>query len=644
MEDVQILRFAVEGADSISDLKDNIRELKKQIEGYTEVIDGNKVKIEGLKIGTDEYKQALKELEENQAALRNAMHGTATSMEQVAAAAKGQDQSYNGLVRTMAIYKEELRAIDTSTVEGTEAFKNKARQIDAVNSKLKALDEMQGNYQRNVGNYKSAIEGLSGAFKATAGSAAGIISPLTAVTGGLKALSATPAIAILGLLANVLNKVMEGLKSSEQNTMAMQKALAVFQPILNATTNALQTMAGWLVKIVEGAGKAARWLGLVKGDAADAMQALTAAEQQLILDQREMQVYESRVQADIAKLQADAADRTNKTAAERKKAAEEAQRLSEELFNKQYELAQRDLDLQEQRAALTQNDAATNEKLVAAKVKLNNLDRERAQRQRAITQQESSAVSELSKQVNTASETSEKAAKKTLKTWADFEKERKSRESNYKLWTDEITKDIETEFQSITEDVTALLGEYEEAQWAAIEIERKAEAERQRIQKERLASFMGYTSTLSDLSGAIADIYEADADADEAAAKKAKGFKIASAILSTINGAVSAFTSTWSAAELPLSVKAVLAPMNAAAVLAAGYAQVKQMNSVKVGNDSSSAAVPAPAFSPYVAQVRNVTGQREEERLYQNQRVFLVYSDLEIANTAHRVKVRETEF
>ena len=84
--------------------------------------------------------------------------------------------------------------------------------------------------------------------------------------------------------------------------------------------------------------------------------------------------------------------------------------------------------------------------------------------------------------------------------------------------------------------------------------------------------------------------------------------------------------------------------MNAAAVLAAGYAQVKQMNSVKVGNDSSSAAVPAPAFSPYVAQVRNVTGQREEERLYQNQRVFLVYSDLEIANTAQRVKVRETEF
>ena len=193
MEDVQILRFAVEGADSISDLKDNIRELKKQIEGYTEVVDGNKVKIEGLKIGTDEYKQAIKELEENQAALRNAMHGTATDMKQIAAAAKGQDQSYNGLVRTMAIYKEELRAIDTSTAKGTEDFKNKARQIDAVNSKLKALDEMQGNYQRNVGNYKSAIEGLSGAFKATAGSAAGIISPLTAVTGGLKALSATPA-------------------------------------------------------------------------------------------------------------------------------------------------------------------------------------------------------------------------------------------------------------------------------------------------------------------------------------------------------------------------------------------------------------------------------------------------------------------
>lgn len=616
---------------NINDLRENISTLKQQLGELT--------------IGTDKYKEKLTELEDNQAALRNAMHGTATSMEQIAAAAKGSDQSYNGLVRTMAKLKEELRATDTSTAEGMEQFKFLAKQVDVVNSKLKALDQYQGNYQRNVGNYKSALDGLSGAFKATAGSASSMIAPLGGVTMGLKALSATPAVAILGLLANVISKVVDGLKSSEQNTMAMQKALAVFQPILNATTNALQTMANWLVKIVEGAGKAARWLGLVKGDAADAMQALTAAEQQVILDQREMQVYESRVQADIAQLQADAADKTRKTAAERKKAAEEAQRLSDELFNRQYELAQRELDVLEQRAALTQNDTATNEKLIAAKVKLNNLDRERAQRQRAITRQENGAVTDLAKQTSKATAEAQKESvlsfEQIMKMWDEADRKREAQEK----WMADDLKGvmgvIEADTAEATNAIQAMLDAQLQAEWDAAQKEKE-------IQQQRLATFFGFTNALSDIAGSIADIYEADSEADEQAAQKAKALRTASAIIATLSGAVAAFTSTWSAAELPYTAKMVLAPTNAAAVLAAGYAQVKQINAVKVGNASGGgAAVPAPAFSPAVSQVRNITGASEEERLNRmasNQRVYLVYSDLEIANTGQRVKVRETEF
>ena len=212
IEEVVLIRVDNgEAVKNVADLRDNIKQLKQS--------------LEQTEIGTKEYQRTLQELKVNQNALKDAMYASSASMDDLTSAANGVGQSYNALVHRMAEVKAELRSTDVSTQAGKKRFAELAAEVNKVNDQLKEMDAMQGNYQRNVGNYKSAIEGLSGAFKATAGSAAGIISPLTAVTGGLKALSATPAVAILGLLANVLNKVMEGLKSSEQNTMAMQKAL-----------------------------------------------------------------------------------------------------------------------------------------------------------------------------------------------------------------------------------------------------------------------------------------------------------------------------------------------------------------------------------------------------------------------------------
>ena len=163
-EEVTILRIDTgEAVRNINDLKENIKRYKEA--------------LSELQIGSEDYKNVLTALETNQAALKNAMHGTATTMEQIAAAAHGTDESYNGLVRRMAILKEELRATDISAEGGAQKFATLAGQINETNEKLKLLDKMQGNYQRNVGNYKSALDGLTGGFKATAGSAASVIQP-----------------------------------------------------------------------------------------------------------------------------------------------------------------------------------------------------------------------------------------------------------------------------------------------------------------------------------------------------------------------------------------------------------------------------------------------------------------------------------
>ena len=196
----------------------------------------------------------------------------------------------------------------------------------------------------------------------------------------------------------------------------------------------------------------------------------------------------------------------------------------------------------------------------------------------------------------------------------------------------------------LTESIQAELDAQLDAEYDAMMRERE-------INQQRIQTFVAFASAIGNLAGSLADIYETDADADEAAAQKAKSLKVAAAIINTIGGAVSAFTSTWGAAEIPLSAKMVLAPVNAAAVLAAGYAQVKQINAVKVGKGGSSgASVSAPtmpAFSTSIQQVRSVTGAAEEERLNQmaaKNRVYILASDLQAERDSTRVRVAETAF
>lgn len=632
-ETITLIRVETgEAVKSVNDLRENIKAYKDA--------------LGELEIGTQEYKDVLNALNDNQAALKNAMHGTATSMEQIAAAAKGQDMSYNGLVRTMAKYKEELRAIDTSTAEGMEAFKKKAQQINATNTELKRLDAMQGNYQRNVGNYKSVLDGLSGAFKATAGSASSVIAPIAGMTTGLKALSATPAIAILGLLANLLTKIAEGFKSDEDNMNALNLALSAFKPIADALTRTLQGVANVLGGIAQGIVDLLDKWGLLNEAAKERMQ-MESDSQQLRKEERRILVENARLEAEATELRAKAAEKDKVSAKERLNMLQQASDMMLKIEENNTALAEERLRLAKQEASLAKNSAEVNDKIaqmeaaaIQARVKYNTTQR-RLNREMSATRQE------MARGAEKATKAEEKAARdavtsyeKIIKMWEDIDRRREAQEK----WMADDLKGVmsvmDADIDATTNAVQAMLDAQLAAEWEAAQ-------EEKRITQMRLQTFFSFAGVLGDITGSIADIYEADSEADEQAAQKAKALRTASAIISTLGGAVSAYTSTWAAAELPLSVKAVLAPVNAAAVLAAGYAQVKQINAVKVGSGAGGASVTPPAFSPAVQQVRSITGASEEarlDRMARDSRVYLVYSDIEVAQHAQRVRVAETAF
>ena len=640
--DDEVIILSVETGEAVK----NVGELKTNIQLYKEA-------LQTLDIGSKEYADTLNALQVNQAALRGAMHATTAegedqgkTMEQIARDAMGLGTSYNSLVRQMAQLDQQFRASEDD-VERMALGK----QIKDINDQLKKFDEDRGKFGRNVGNYKSALDGMGQAFKATAGSAGAAIQPLGNFKNGLTAISKTPVIAILGLLVNVISAVAKGLKSSETNTLAMKQALSVFQPIINATTKAVQKLGEWLVKVVEWAGKAARWLGLVKGDAADAMAELTRRENELLKDQRAMKVEEAKINAEIAELQRKAADKTRETAAARQKYAQEAQQKEDALFEKKYELAQREFDLLKQRAELTGNSTAQNDKLAEAEARLYQLQAERSNRQRSIQRQETSAYNDLQRAAKDTAAAETDAAKQTLVGWDELskameagdKKRQEAREAEAKQYA-ELDALLAESDAALTESIQSELDAQLSAEWDALQ-------EEKRIKGERMALMFDFAAGVADLAGSLADIYEANGEADEKSAKKAKALRVAESIINTISGAVAAFTGTIKSVPGPVGI--ALAAVNSAAVLAAGYANVRKIQQQKVGSGGGDggASIPAIATAPAtpasIQQVRTITGATEEQRLNAmagDQRVYLVYSDVEAAARSQRVKVQETSW
>lgn len=371
----QVLKVStLDAVKNVTDLKNNISELKRVINGWTEstIEDGKKVvkTYEGLTIGSKEYQQATQQLQENQAALRNAMYGTTASLEEVKKAAAGvtadfsdmgaviqqtnaklddSSTSYNELVRTLAQLKEAWRA---STDEAERAQLGET--INKVNDRLKDMDKSVGVFQRNVGNYIGAVDHLAASFSATAGNAAGMISPIKGATAGLKAMSATPVIAILGLLANVLTKVIDALKSSEEGVESVTAAFGAFAGIGDTITAILQEVAkglGWLAtQFVNLLDK----IGLVN-DKMKERKALAEEEIRIAKQSRDATMRNAEAERDIAELRAKAADKDKYSTQERIKFLEEASAKEAEIADRARKAAKDEYELIKRRNALTKS-------------------------------------------------------------------------------------------------------------------------------------------------------------------------------------------------------------------------------------------------------------------------------------------------
>lgn len=203
-------------------------------------------------------------------------------------------------------------------------------------------------------------------------------------------------------------------------------------------------------------------------------------------------------------------------------------------------------------------------------------------------------------------------------------------------------------------DTETALQYQQEAADLSVQIELRALEEKQRIRerdkKNQMASAKQIVASTSTIFGAMADIYESNGKEDAKAQKKAKNLRIAGATIDMFQGAVTAYSTAQSLGPI---AGPIVGAINAAAVIAAGTANIAKIKAQDVsgsGDSSGSAAtatVEAPSVEPVVNEVRTVTSASEEDRLNsmaKDQRVYILSSDIEADQQQKRVQVAESTF
>lgn len=623
-----------EAVKNVGDLRENIKLLKGR--------------LNDLDIGSEQYAETLNTLKLNQNALKDAMYATSSSMEDVAESAAGMSESYNSLVHRMAALKEEWRSTND------EARRNELGvQINSINDRLKSMDASTGNFSRNVGDYKNQ---MVSAFTATSGAAGAVINPLKNMNAGLTAISSTPVIAILGLLANVIMKVIQNLNTSEGTMNRVRMAMAPFSASTTALTKIFQWLGDKVADVVEWMGKMADKLGLVSEEMKE-HQAITEEEIALQLEQRKVNEANADSQLEIAKLSAQSAEKDKYTAQERLKFIEEAAQKEREIADRNIEIARREYELLKRKSDLAENSAEENDALSQAYVKLQNAETDYFKKTRELSAQRVEAINQIkaetkaneklleSKQALAGSEFNEEEdeARAIAEEEAYFAEEARMKAENEAFWQGLIDK------QKAEEEYQERLKQAKEEELRIIEeaAEREKEIEKEKRQM-KISGLLDIAAATADILGSIADSMEVN---NEKEFKRQQGLQIAQVTINTLAGAVGAFMQAM--ASYPAPAGAIIGGIQAAAATAAGIAQISKIKQQKYSKNGSSSgaigstgAVQAPDIKTEMNVTRSLTSASEEDRINQRStvRAYIVDSDLQAKEQERQTMETETTF
>ena len=581
--------------------------------------------MNSAKVSSDEFNEAQANLNNTLAQIKNVLSlGTKEFQE-----ANG---SYNSLVRTMSQLTQAWRAT------GDEAERAKlGEKILEINTQLKALDASRGNFQRNVGNYESAFNGLSTSMSQ-------VIRELPSLQMGMS----TFVLAIsnnLPILFDNIQRVNAELaelraqgKQVPSTNGAIAKSFMSLNTLLVAGILILQLVVNNWDKI------AAIWRDKTPEElATEAIEKMNEAlerQQEILTEQNTenlrkytealREVGGSADKAREALEKFNEANRQNELAAATKK-LEEAYKAEEQAYKAYVAAASgsRLFGVNEEEV-----DAAL-EVLNEARAAVTDAKNEIAQAENAIAKAESDRAIQ-------ATENAQKAAEEHQKEIARLE------ELKAKMYeTATAIEQMQADFARgmFNDDLMPLpdfeegLEEYEEYFDKVVEANNRFFRRQRKItEAEEKAKKELTINATAELMGNVASLFEENTVAH-------KSFAIAEATISTYSAAAKAFEQLggW-----PFGLVGI------ASSIAAGLAQVKNILAVDTSGKSTNVSMPsapaivsAPAVVQEVPLTRTMLDASQELRLnssIQDQRVYVVYSDIEGAGKRVDIQRDESSF
>ena len=544
--------------------------------------------LEGMEIAGDDYKLQLEELTKMQSLLRNALYATSGDFEGLKKASDGVGTSYNALVKRMADLKREFRA-----TEDAARRMELAGQIKEINDQLKEMDASQGNFQRNVGNYASALKGLPptlGKIKKEAGD----------IGETLNIMGKQPILGMIGLLAPLIMKIAEGLKDNEKALAGVDKLMQSLKPVTDFLAGLLDKIADVLLTVIDEVTKFLGNSGLLNS-----------------IIQGVMGVGNAILKFVIAPFKGVAA----------------AIKVFKEEGVKGIGNAAKAF------GAEMKNGVAFKENFSAGQVAADTMLSGMASRKKKAQETGKQIGKEVKKELLKALDVD--------KILAEMDKRAQRAEQRKKEMADLLNPFVDEYIAEQEQEVQAYFDmlDEEDAYERAM-----AEHRKQRLDN-MLSGLSAFTSGTVDLLGSIADAYESNGELSEREEKRVKNLRIAAATISMLQGAVTAYASAQS---LGVPMGPIVGAINAAAVIATGIANIAKIKATNVSRDSAPstsaptvAAVQAPALETAIPTTTVVNGASTEQALNnaaRPQKVYMVESEAQAVGAHVQLVNDESSF
>jgi hypothetical protein len=465
------------------------------------------------------YQKELQNVLKQEEAANNEKIGSMTSLR---AELSNLIKEYDNLGRT-----------EREGAKGTELL----NKITKLTDEIKKAEEATQRYQRNVGNYKSALEG---AEKAVGDLKDGVLGFVTAgnpmlqmlvntsmqlkslkaafgvaAEGGkmlgrqLLALMANPIVAFLAVVVAAVLALKNGIESSEERMNRFKLVMAPLQGLLDGVSKALGVVCGWLLSLIEATADSIMWLsrlmetlplvgeGFKKGNKA-AMEYIEIEKQRQEFTRltRDEVVKSAEREREVSDLKAKVAEKDKYTNEERLAFLDQAIAVEREQAEQKKRIAEMNLENLKREAAMADNDAEMNDKLAEATAAVIRADTELSNKLRELNAQRVEASNAMAAEVANARKAEEDAIKAAEDAMNELitdsvEKQKTMLRTNYDRQIAEIKERLANE-----SNLTAAAREALNQQIIAIDIRKNRElkaiddevAQKKRENDERVAA------------------------------------------------------------------------------------------------------------------------------------------------------------